>query len=366
MQDNHTHKTVICLTPYPNDQDIRDGYCQRIENIDERLETTTRTYIYLSVKYNWHWKSEKKRDQLILVDANIILHFRKLMAILASSENVYIPSVSSLRLFFLPLVSSPGFRKKNIIFDVHGAYPEELRYNGHYLLSKLYEVLERFLFARATVCMFVTYSMQTYYLQKYPFISSRTLVVLPNLSETTLELPTAEQINFARELGITSADVVFIYSGNVQGWQNIPLMLDTIVSLSNPRYKFIILTLKVREFQVLINEHGLSGRGIIVKSVAPDELPNYYQLAHYGFVLRDPHILNQVACPTKMVEYLYHGIVPIVKSEDIGDFKELGYEFIEVEAVNDNMGQYKSVKNRDIVRGILSQMANIDVLKLLR
>lgn len=44
--------------------------------------------------------------------------------------------------------------------------------------------------------------------------------------------------------------------------------------------------------------------------------------------MRDPVLLNQVACPTKLVEYLYWGVVPIVSTPSIGDFAELGFAYV--------------------------------------
>jgi hypothetical protein len=46
-----------------------------------------------------------------------------------------------------------------------------------------------------------------------------------------------------------------------------------------------------------------------------------HYLAHeYGFVLRDESLVNRVACPTKLVEYLYWGVLPVVITPRIGDF----------------------------------------------
>jgi len=38
-----------------------------------------------------------------------------------------------------------------------------------------------------------------------------------------------------------------------------------------------------------------------------------------------------VACPTKLIEYMLNGIIPIVLNPYIGDFKELGYSYISLE-----------------------------------
>lgn len=56
-----------------------------------------------------------------------------------------------------------------------------------------------------------------------------------------------------------------------------------------------------------------------------------YQTAHYGFVLRDDITVNNVACPTKLVEYLQYGILPILLTPNIGDFAARGMEYLPLE-----------------------------------
>lgn len=51
----------------------------------------------------------------------------------------------------------------------------------------------------------------------------------------------------------------------------------------------------------------------------------------YGFTLRDDIIVNEVACPTKLIDYVKYGIIPILKSDKIGDFVENGLEYVRIE-----------------------------------
>ena len=93
----------------------------------------------------------------------------------------------------------------------------------------------------------------------------------------------------------------------------------------------------------------------VVRSVAPTELCRYYSLAHYGYILRDEHVLNRVAAPTKLIEYLYYGIIPIVKYERIGDSFRLGYEHISYKDDLSKLIPHKSKKNREIALMMSSQ-----------
>ena len=53
-----------------------------------------------------------------------------------------------------------------------------------------------------------------------------------------------------------------------------------------------------------------------------------YQESHYGFILREDIVVNHVACPTKLIEYLAMGVIPIVDCEKIGDFSEMGMRYV--------------------------------------
>ena len=52
-----------------------------------------------------------------------------------------------------------------------------------------------------------------------------------------------------------------------------------------------------------------------------EEMKEVYRHAQYGFVLRDDIVVNNVACPTKIIDYIKYDIIPIVKSPHIGDFE---------------------------------------------
>src|SRR5690606_6210947 len=102
-----------------------------------------------------------------------------------------------------------------------------------------------------------------------------------------------------------------------------------------------------------------------VLTVTPDELGDYYRQAHYGFILRDDITVNRVACPTKMVEYLFYGITPIVKSPSIGDFPERGYEYIEYSDFSEDLPPVKSETNRRLVREVMAENDRLSLLDLL-
>jgi hypothetical protein len=85
-------------------------------------------------------------------------------------------------------------------------------------------------------------------------------------------------------------------------------------------------------------------------------------MANFGFIQREDHLLNRIANPTKLVEYLYFGMRPIVWSADIGDFVQMGYEYVSIDALDlAGRAQAKSELNRKISLRLLddAQFANL-------
>ena len=69
----------------------------------------------------------------------------------------------------------------------------------------------------------------------------------------------------------------------------------------------------------------------IVHSLLPEKVREVYAKSHFGFVLRDDVTVNNVACPTKLIEYICFGVLPVMKTTQIGDFVPYGMEYISVE-----------------------------------
>jgi hypothetical protein len=150
-------------------------------------------------------------------------------------------------------------------------------------------------------------------------------------------------------------EVIILYSGNCQPWQNIDLMLETMQRLTAPNIRFIILSGQKKHFEHLIRHKNFPAGKVEVISVKPEELESYYEKAHYGFILRDDILVNRVANPTKLAEYLQFGIIPIVKLVDIGDYARFGYDQLSIDELTNDLIPRKSQKNRDIYSAISGQ-----------
>lgn len=335
---------VVFISIYPTGEDLRDGMHQRIRAVDVEFDAVKRVYLSLSFKNGYF--EDHVSENMTIIKANIIKNRKEIINILHEASHIYIHSLHNGLLLF-PFLSKCD--NKNITMDIHGVVPEELKFSGKVLRSYIYSFVEKKLFSKLNNAVAVTKSMVDYYLSKYPKANQINYIVKPIYPKNSIRKNNENKLKSVKiKYNISNSDVIFIYSGNTQKWQNIDLMVKCMESMNNKKYVFFILTQRPDVINNKIQHLLDNGYRIFVESVDPSDLPAYYELAHYGFMLRDDVIVNKVASPTKMIEYLGYGITPIVKSPDIGDWNTEGYDFISYNDDLNNLSIRKSISNRKI------------------
>lgn len=344
-------KKLVIISNYPNSDEIKDGMMQRVANIDNYLLDYDRSYLQISIKNNFKPQKNIIKSDITEYRLHFLKDYFKICKILKNSDVLYVHSLFN----FIKLIPFLFIiKKKNIILDFHGVVPEELEFMNKKFKSFIYNIVEKIAISYSKHIIFVTESMENYIANKYKLNNYKSHI-LNIFSTNVFKAVNTNEIDLLRDkYKIYKDDIVFIYSGNTQKWQNIDLMLSVIEKNQNVKnYKFIILTGEPEILKSKLEEFRLSNQSnIILTSVSPALLGNFYSIAHYGFILRDEHVLNNVANPTKLVEYMWYGIIPIVKYEELGDYKELGYEFIKFDNITSNMRQKKSFKNSEIIKNI--------------
>ena len=353
--------SMLFISHYPNEQSIADGMAQRIKNIDNIFINQDRIYLQLSLRHNLKKKIIENKN-IKIIKLNYVLHFFDIAKYIKNAKLIYVHSIYNYWKL-IPFVKNTN--NAQIILDAHGAVPEEVNFTNKKIQSYIYNIIEKLAFERINFCITVNKAMENHFSVKYNKYKGN-FIVFPILSINVFNDMDFNINELKISLNINSDNVVFIYSGNTQKWQNIQMMLEKIKDLKSEKYKFIILTKEINTFQKLLLKFKVDTENVILKNILPEKLAAYYQIAHYGFVLRDEHVLNKVACPTKLVEYLYYGIIPIVKFENIGDFKKMGYEYIKIENVNLNMDQNKSQKNINIANNLLNCNNYLNIIKILQ
>lgn len=329
---------------------------QRIMAVDEQLAGSNRHYLSVSHRLYWQRETEEPKPGLVQYRCNLFRHFFFILRLLRQSKVMYVHSVMNV-LPWLPLLPFLP-RGTRVILDAHGVVPEEAKLSGDRLKSWLYGLSERLVMLRVNTVITVTKAMERHFRQKYP--ESRTDYA------TFAILPAHILRDEDVDLSVQAEDVHVVYSGNTQKWQNIELMLSVISQTRGPRIKYHILTGDIASMRRYLRGAGLAeGPDIELTTVSSDALKEYYRKAHYGFVLRDDITVNRVACPTKLVEYLHYGIIPILKHPEIGDFNAMGYEYIHYSDFSDRIPVRKSIRNHELVKRMILEANEINLIKLI-
>ena len=327
-RQNAGKKNISIFAPMPSKKNEKDGYIQRILAIDESiLDDYLRVYMYddgmqcdeiktlfideghIYVLFNSHDKEQ--RNQIFdLVQKCGIVYTHSLLRFMTDSIHSEMCQIFTI----------DGITK---IWDVHGAVPEEYLLSGSKLGHEIANEVEKFLYTHVDVIIAVNFAMKDHLHNKYG-LTNANFVVLPIFNQNILQsvIPSSDKI-------ISGDKATVVYSGGLQEWQNISMMQDIIEkTMEDFNYKIF-----VPQPKAFLKMWGNRSKMInaIVDSKSPDQMGEEYRKCHYGMVLRDNIAVNNVACPTKIIEYIQYGIVPIYKTEAIGDFVKLGMKYISYE-----------------------------------
>jgi glycosyltransferase involved in cell wall biosynthesis len=225
------------------------------------------------------------------------------------------------------------FRAKTIV-DVHGVLPEEMLFVGKPIRAAIWQLVERATVRNPGLLIVVTQKMAQHFLKKYPgAVDPSRIMVLPNFDSC------GRRNQKILRPSMESGKLQFIYAGGVHKYQNIDLMLETLKHLADFRQDWragiYVPPEAIREVQAKVNLFEC-GSYVEVASLTHDEVIAKYPTMDIGFVLRKASLLNEVAMPTKLVEYITYGVVPVVLSPDIGDFVQYGYKYLTLQDLFDD------------------------------
>ena len=210
------------------------------------------------------------------------------------------------------------------IIDVHGATREEYEYASHkidYRLAETYDFLEGRGMKRAAYIVCQSEAMKKYLLKKYDFLNAAKIFPYKCGADSKLfHIDKEMRLKMRKELGIKDNETLFIYSGGLHKWQKIEDAVSLFVEYSKTHEgKFLILTLDKAGAEKLVNEKAGDIKDLfIVHSTTNNEVYKYLNAADVAFLLRDNVVLNQVASPTKLAEYMFCGL-PII-STDVSEY----------------------------------------------
>lgn len=319
---------ALIMAPIFTQENVKEGYLQRVKAIDEEiLFSSYNVYVDFETKNEYPTLTQiDDRHLLITLNSHNKACAKAAIKIAKACNLLYTHSVMRAMEDMIGADIHLLYKTKKIfkIWDVHGSVPEEFALADNYFEAQNAGQAEQLFIDNSDIIITVNHAMHAHLEKKY----NRTLknvVVLPIFN--ALEIDEKNIINSKQDTqNIEQKKPIVVYAGGVQAWQNIPLMQE-IIKKAEGGYIYKIFTQDPEKYKEQWVENALSCPWEIA-SKTPEQVLEEYKSCRYGFVLRDDITVNNVACPTKLVEYLQYGIIPIVKTEKIGDFATMGMEYI--------------------------------------
>ncbi len=305
---------ILFIANYPDQTCEKDGMMQRIAAVDRHFALHERIYLGISFFGNLRRRTEKPADNLSLHRVNFFIHLLLILRLGLSARGIYVHSIHN------GFRALPLYLCRNVFTDLHGVFPEELGYYGKKTAAALYTLIEMIIVRNSRAIIVVTDAMADHYRAKYR-----------GLRAAIHTIPIFDDFPVGRRSGRADSPhiPVAVYSGGTQKWQNVDLMLEAVGKVRYP-LSVVILTPDVARCEEKVAQYGLTG-GVHVRTVPKSEVYRHYTRADLGFILRDDSVVNRAACPTKLVEYLACGVIPVVLQPRIGDFDRRGYSSISLE-----------------------------------
>lgn len=315
---------ITILAPFPRTNEV-DGYIQRIRQIDKILEEVPRIYIRLQagavLSLEWHSCSWSLVMEVI-VDPDTPEGSKWITQIIQYSTLVYSHS-----LFPLAQLRADSLdwllNQRKLILDLHGVVPEESALSGDLVASERLANVEARCCRESLSLVSVTHAMQSHFEHKYSADTHKKSFrwfVIPVVPSRVFLRKVASFRPRDRELHAA------IYVGGIQPWQNLPLVGAL---LTNPSVldclTLDVLTPDVEGVKSLLGPSVVPRTIVTVKN---EDVPKHLLLNAWGFLLRDDNVVNRVACPTKVYEYMAADVVPVVLQPNIGDLREGEYGYV--------------------------------------
>lgn len=306
-------RPIVFLGRFPTGADLLDGYYQRVSAIDRVVSGLSRVYLrtdgparMLTVTTRmvgpgaWEVRISRRNP------------FQRRLA-LRLGQCSRAAFAHSIRALESPLAWEVFQGAPKRVLDLHGAVPEEAALLGESGRVGMFESLEGEAASRSDVLIGVSRRLIDHVVEKHHVDPSPLGLVMPIVTDVASD--TAAEARSGA-----------IYAGGFQPWQQMDKMFDFVHRHAEVPVTFLTPDPERvrRDFR---DRFGGDFPGTS-STARPEELGGWYRRHRFGLILREASLINQVACPTKLAEYLGYGLVPIVDSADIGDFPHLMYRFV--------------------------------------
>ena len=210
---------------------------------------------------------------------------------------------TSVKVFFILYMK--GFC--HFVHWFQGIVPEEDYWRTHSKLRRfIFSAFEKMAWKKITYKICVSKYQVEHYQRKYGKVAARTYYVMPCFNSEFYK----EHFHVPGKYDHN----VFCYAGGIQTYQGFDAILRTYKEIE-ARYEDTFLriyTFNQDKAKQMIEAEGIKNYSL--GCVPQEKVPEVLAQCKYGFIIRDNNIVNQVATPTKLCDYIGNGVIPIFTS----------------------------------------------------
>jgi glycosyltransferase involved in cell wall biosynthesis len=209
-----------------------------------------------------------------------------------------------------------------VVFDVHGAAPEETQMSGgHPDRVQRLEEWEKQALKSADLRIFVSSRMKAFFQKKYGLPDLPHTIIPCCVHNERFRMSHNVRRTKRKDMGIDDK-FVFLYLGTLSVWQWPESMFSLFAQFYQKRpdslFYLLLPTSDHEKALSFLKKHNLPATSFIVDEIPHNEVGSVIGVADAGLLLRKSHPVNQVSSPTKFGEYLAAG-VPVIATHNIGD-----------------------------------------------
>lgn len=209
-----------------------------------------------------------------------------------------------------------------IIFDPRGLFADELLYYGRKkIIAYTFKFFERIFFGLSDSVVTVSDKFGEYLQKKY-HLSAEKIRMIPTFSMAPNAKNECSELPHVRSIRGWESNTILCYSGSFEGWQLIEQVTDffSIAAQYSLEFRFVFISKQKKVFEDYLKGRLPDDR-YGVWSATPVQLPLLLAQFDYGILFRHQHIINVVAAPIKVKDYLLAGL-KVILSDNIGDSSE--------------------------------------------
>ncbi len=171
-----------------------------------------------------------------------------------------------------------------------------------------------------------------------------------------------KRLEIRREWGIADDEIAVVYSGSTAAYQHLEdLTIPFLKKLAetNNKIRLIFLSSEAGKIKKMLAEAGIEISRVIVRSYPQNEVAMALTACDAGILIRKPTLVNQVANPVKIAEYLAAGL-PVIIEKGVGGISETLFEQslfkgIEITGASGNIGNIVSDVNEWLNNGLTNK-----------